>query len=334
MNNVHCTENSVVVKCPICSCTNSQLLFRAASWESFARDQIYDIRYCHECHITFTNPTESSESLNKFYSQGLYRDTHNRFYMLIEGVQWIFQWSRLRKIKRACKQGKLLDVGCGKGRFLAYAALNGWDVFGVEPSENSRSIARSRLGDRVVGSLKELPPDRFDVIVLWHVLEHVLNPVEMLRQLHQYMKPGGILCVAVPNFSSLQARLGKSRWSHLDVPRHVFHFTPETLKYVLESADYTVLHIDHFSVEFNPIGVLQTVLNCLGLEPGFIYAVVKRNASWGVATSKLRFLYSAIVATVGIPFLILPAFLFAYIESLFGKGGTILVYATPIELEQ
>jgi hypothetical protein len=67
----------------------------------------------------------------------------------------------------------------------------------------------------------------------------------------------------------------KNRWSNLDVPRHVFHFTPETLKYVLESADYSVLHIDHFSVEFNPIGVLQTVLNCLGLEPGFIYGVVK-----------------------------------------------------------
>jgi SAM-dependent methyltransferase len=204
----------------------------------------------------------------------------------------------------------------------------------MEPSENGRRIARERLGDRVVGSLKELDPEKFDVVVLWHVLEHVPTPVEMLRQIHLHMTPGGVFCAAVPNFASLQARLGKSHWSHLDVPRHYFHYTPDTLKYVLELAGYTTLQIDHFSIEFNPIGVLQTALNLLGCEPGLIYALVKRNISWRTAKSKVRFLYSVMMAIVGIPLLILPAILFAYLESLIGKGGSILVYATPVELER
>lgn len=321
MNSDPCTEDRLAIVCPLCSCNSSQLLFRARSWESFAQDQVYEIRQCHKCHIAFTSPIVSFESLKLFYSQGLYGNKSNRLHILIEIAQQIFQWSRLRKITRVRQRGKLLDIGCGKGRFLAYAALYGWDVYGTEPSENSRRIACSTLKGRIVGNLKELPMEKFDVITLWHVFEHVSTPVEMLRQLHPYLKPGGVLCVAVPNLASWQARLGKSRWSHLDVPRHVFHYTPETLQYVLDLSGYTILHIDHFSIEFNPIGVLQTMLNSLGAEPGLIYALVKRNISWGIAKNKFRFLYSAIVAIVGIPFLILPALLFAYIESLFSKGG-------------
>jgi 2-polyprenyl-3-methyl-5-hydroxy-6-metoxy-1,4-benzoquinol methylase len=318
--------------CPVCGCAHSQVLFRAASWESFARDQVYEIRRCNNCHLAFTSPTVGSEALDVFYTQGLYRETRNRLYTVVEVVSRIFQWSRLRKITREHQQGKLLDVGCGKGRFLAYAAAHGWTVYGVEPSENGRKVARSRLGDRVVRGLDELDlVERFDVVTLWHVLEHVSTPVQMLRQTRPYVKPGGFVYIAMPNFASLQARLGGEHWIHLDIPRHRIHYTPDTLKYTLALAGYATLWVDHFSIEFNPIGLLQTILNLLRCEPGLIYSFVKRNLSCCTDVSRIRFLYNAMMAVVGIPLLILPVFLFAYLESLVGRGGTILVCAAPVE---
>ncbi|RLC82161.1 MAG: hypothetical protein DRJ03_05070 [Chloroflexi bacterium] len=335
MNNSHCTGTRVISICPICNCANSQILFRAVSWESFARDQVYELRRCNDCGIVFTSPPVSSEELDVFYAQGIYKDTRNRLYPIIEGLSQILQWFRLRKITRMYKRGKLLDVGCGKGRFLAYAATHGWNVRGVEPSENGRRFARNMLGDRAVRSLDELRSvERFDVVTLWHVLEHISEPVKMLRQIRSYVKPGGSLFIAVPNFASLQAQMGRGHWSHLDIPRHYVHYAPDTLKYALTLAGYTTLWIDHFSIEFNPIGVLQTTLNLLGCEPGLIYSFVKRNFSCCTTVGRFRFLYSIVMAVVSIPLLALPAFFFAHFESLIGRGGTILACAVPTELKE
>lgn len=188
---------------------------------------------------------------------------------------------------------------------------------------------------RVVRNLGEIDSSkRFDVVTLWHVLEHVAVPIEILREIRPYVKPGGYLLVAVPNFASLQAQFGKRHWAHLDVPRHQCHYTPDTLKNTLEVAGYTVLQIDHFVIEFNLVGMLQTTLNLLGCEPGLIYSLIKRNISWSNTANKIRFLYSITMAVFGIPLLFLPTLLLAYLESLIGRGGSILAYATPAKLEE
>lgn len=100
--------NPVVVRCPLCASLSGQVLFHAASWEPFARDRVYEIRRCHNCHVAFTGPIACSESLDMFYSQGLYRDTRNRLHALVEGVSWIFQRSRLRKITRCVNRENCL----------------------------------------------------------------------------------------------------------------------------------------------------------------------------------------------------------------------------------
>ena len=197
--------------------------------------------------------------LEEFYSQGLYKSTQNRFSRMVAAVSNVFQRARLQRIKRLKTGHRLLDVGCGKGRFLAYAARHGWDVFGLEPADNGREFARDRLGDRVVASFDELPADRpFDVITLWHVLEHTSEPTRLLAEIRPHIGPNGVICIAVPNFDSLQACIGGKSWGHLDVPRHRVHYTPQTIRQTLERSGFTTLRIAHFSLEFNPIGVLQT----------------------------------------------------------------------------
>ena len=328
----HRSEDQAVAICPLCRQVTSKVLFQAASWEPIVRDHAYEVRGCKNCGAVFTSPDISPMMLDVVYSQGLYRDTRNLASPVVEAFSNLFQWSRLRKVTRIIQRGKLLDVGCGKGRFLAYAAEQGWNVYGVEPSENGRKVASRRLGDRVSSNLDELNVnEKFDVITLWHVLEHVSEPAEMLRQIRPYIEPEGAICVAVPNFASLQAKIGSEHWSHLDIPRHRTHFTPSTLEYVLDQTGYKIIWIDHFSMEFNPIGVLQTALNLFGCEPGFIYALVKRNLSRQSALSTGRFCYSVIMAIIAVPILIIPSLLFAYLESMIGKGGTILVCAVPVK---
>lgn len=217
---------------------------------------------------------------------------------------------------------------------MAYAAGNGWDVYGVEPSENGYKIASERLTNRVVRNLGEIDSSkRFDVVTYGMFSSTYQHRSKCFGRIRSYVNPGGYLLIAMPNFASLQAQLGKQHWAHLDVPRHQCHYTPDILKNLLEITGYTVLQIDHFIIEFNLVGMLQTILNLLGCEPGLIYSLIKRNISWPTTANKVRFLYS-IMAVVGIPLLFLPALLLAYLESLIGRGGSILVYATPTKLEE
>ena len=316
--------------CPLCTNPHSQELFQATSWERFAQNKVFVIRRCDRCDSVFTAPSMTDAELEEFYSQGLYRSTQNRFGRIVDAVSNVFQRIRLHRINRLKTGHKLLDVGCGKGRFLAHAAQHGWDVYGLEPADNGREIARGRLGDRVVASFNELPSERpFDVITLWHVLEHISEPTSLLREIHPHVGPDGVICIAVPNFGSLQARIGGALWGHLDVPRHRVHYTPQTIQRTLERSGYTTLRIAHFSLEFNPIGVLQTLVNLSGCEPGLIYKIIKRDFSYRKARSKTQFMYSLLVIFIGIPLLLAPSLIFTLVESLLGKGGTMLVYARP-----
>lgn len=325
MNNSGNTKFQVITNCPVCRSVISDTLFQVKSWETSVRATI---QICRSCKTAFTYPPLRSEELKILYNEGLYKNTRNFLHPIVDILQTFFQWERMQKVRRVNKTGKLLDFGCGKGRFMSYAFKKGWDVYGVEPSKTSFNLARHRHGNRVFVSLKQIDiEEKFDVITLWHVLEHIDEPLETLKQIRSYLKPEGRLFIAVPNIESFQARLGKEQWIHLDIPRHRIHYTPDTLKSVLTIAGYQVEWVDHFSLEFNPIGIIQTSLNLFGCEPGLIYKIVKGNFSLTTVLSKRKFLYNLAAIIICIPLLIVPAYIFSCLESLFCKGGTILVCA-------
>jgi SAM-dependent methyltransferase len=169
--------------------------------------------------------------------------------------------------------GPLLDVGAGKGRFVAYARSHGYpDATGIEPSP------RAAAPDVEPLALEDAAFADLGAITLWHVLEHVEDPEAALRRLRAWLRPGGTLLVGVPDLDSLQARIGGPRWYHLDLPRHRTHFTARGIVTLLERTGFAVDHVERRLLEHNPFGLWQSAVSRVTPTPSWLYHALKRNA--------------------------------------------------------
>jgi SAM-dependent methyltransferase len=169
--------------------------------------------------------------------------------ILRKGILWPEQLRRRwvgRDLMPWIGGGRLLDVGCGPGGNLKVFQDQGWDVYGVEFSQAAAAQARARVGDRIhEGELETAPyeDETFDVIFLSHSLEHFLSPSRALMRIHRLLAPQGRLVIAVPNADSLEARLFGAAWVPWDPPRHLYHFTPATLRRLLEKCAFRAIRL-------------------------------------------------------------------------------------------
>lgn len=134
---------------------------------------------------------------------------------------------------------KLLDIGSGTGDFLATCKNDNWSVFGVEPSEEARTISENK-NVKAIKDISLLKEVNFDVITLWHVLEHVENLLEYIEILKTKLKPNGVLIIAVPNYKSFDAKYYKEFWAAFDVPRHLWHFSQTSIKILFSNVSMKV----------------------------------------------------------------------------------------------
>lgn len=159
----------------------------------------------------------------------------------------------------------MLDVGCGRGVILNELAEAGFETHGFELSEDAATglhpAVQLTVGNDLVQA--DYPDDRFDLVTAWHVLEHVSDPRETLLEISRILKPGGRVAIAVPNFGSLQARLFGPAWFHLDLPRHLFHFSTATLRALFADCGFEIEYERHFSLRQNPFGWVQSGLNAI-----------------------------------------------------------------------
>jgi 2-polyprenyl-3-methyl-5-hydroxy-6-metoxy-1,4-benzoquinol methylase len=202
----------------------------------------FQLLYDEKLHMLETFPQPEADKLSEYYKSEDYISHTDTKRNLLE-----FVYHTVRKIalKRKLKlinslhseSKKLLDIGCGTGDFLEVAHKNNWNITGIEPHDVARQIANSKTNHSVYDSahLEHLEPHSFDVITLWHVLEH-LPDLEMHAELLQsLLKPNGSLVIAVPNFKSYDANYYKSFWAAYDVPRHLWHFSSTSIKLLFKS---------------------------------------------------------------------------------------------------
>jgi len=169
------------------------------------------------------------ENLEQYYQSEDYishtdskRSLFEKIYQLVK--QYTLSQKQYLILSYTKRKGKLLDIGTGTGDFLAFAKTKNWEIMGIEPSQKAQELARKK-GVPFVDDSQKLSDNSFDVITMWHVLEHVRDLDQQLSELKRICKPGGYVIIAVPNFKSYDAKYFKEFWAAYDVPRHLWHFS-------------------------------------------------------------------------------------------------------------
>jgi len=189
----------------------------------------FDLFYNADKSILITSPQPGENKIGTYYeSENYISHTDGRKGWFEKAYQWVKYFSLKRKLKLINQlhpsRGKLLDIGSGTGDFLVTAKKNGWMVLGIEPNKKAMKIA-AKKGVDVLPNINDLEEKQFDLITLWHVLEHLPELKLQLNKFHKLLKPDGFLIVAVPNFKSYSASHYQSFWAAYDVPRHFWHFS-------------------------------------------------------------------------------------------------------------
>lgn len=158
--------------------------------------------------------------------------------------------------KERSGKGELLDIGAGTGDFLAKAKKRGWSVTGMEPNEAARNLS-SEKGIPLLKNSETLTSHSFDVITMWHVLEHVPDLEKQISELHRLLKPGGILLIAVPNFKSYDAYKYKENWAAFDVPRHLWHFSRNSIEKIFGIFSFEVSKVEPLKFDSYYVSLLS-----------------------------------------------------------------------------
>ncbi|MDQ3928496.1 MAG: class I SAM-dependent methyltransferase [Chloroflexota bacterium] len=293
----------------------------------------FAIGYCYSCRLHVTWPVPPDEAIKDFYPSSYY-GSGQRFAGVVEWLLDALYSFRVYYTERHQSPGKVLDVGCGRGLLLNKLRERGWETHGTELSEEAAAYAREKLNLPVTAKKLEdahFASAEFDLVVLWHVLEHVRAPRLMLHEVARILKPGGMLLVAVPNFGSWEARFSGKGWFHLDVPRHLTHFTPRTLKEGLDEAGLDIISANFFSTEYDFFSFVQSGQNRLGFRHNLLYNVLRtRSAKVIGSTSRANLIEIALVLLTAIP-LALLSLIYAPVAAALGQGATIAAYAVKRE---
>lgn len=205
-----------------------------ATRDFFKSGEPYNLVWDKELKLLKTDPVPPLDKLADYYDSKQYLShVDNRKGLMPSVYRWVRTYMLKRKLNLLIRlnrdKGSLLDVGTGAGAFLEAADRSGWEALGVEPSAIARQTAQKK-GLNVVGAIEELNASKkFNVITLWHVLEHLPDLTVTIRKLKSMLAPKGYLIIAVPNYKSYDAQHYKHFWAAYDVPRHLWHFSRETL---------------------------------------------------------------------------------------------------------
>ncbi|MGA9544734.1 MAG: class I SAM-dependent methyltransferase [Candidatus Sulfotelmatobacter sp.] len=250
---------------------------------------LYELVRCPKCSHTWLKDAPRLEEMAEHY--GPYYD---RFITAAGESSPDKARGRAEVVERYKSSGALLDLGCSSGAFLESLQSGNWQLFGIEVSAETARRAEETTGARVfVGDILEapFPPESFDVITCFDVLEHVHEPKSVLEKVHRWLKPGGIFYTQLPNINSGEARLFKSFWYGLELPRHLQHFSPEAMRYLADLVGLQEVSIEthrNSALEYSLRYVKDDLLKQIGVTRPCLAEANPPRLPWKVIRKALR----------------------------------------------
>ncbi len=254
-------ENGVV--CPVCNSSEISDLFTAT--DHLVSGEEFLIRKCRACGMGWTVAPPPEEEAGKYYLSEEYISHTDITKSLTDRLYHLARSVMLRRKRRmvvsalGMTTGTLTDIGSGTGYFAAHMQTRGWQVTAIEISDAARLFSEERFGIKACppACISQIPPDATDCVTFWHVLEHLYDPASWLSEVSRILSAGGRCIIALPNFSSADARWFGRRWAALDVPRHLWHFTPEAVKLLAGNNGFRIEAIRALPLDLFYISILS-----------------------------------------------------------------------------
>jgi 2-polyprenyl-3-methyl-5-hydroxy-6-metoxy-1,4-benzoquinol methylase len=235
----------VINNCPICDKSIFEDYIECI--DNTVSKENFKIVECENCNFKFTNPRPNEDEIGEYYKSETYISHTNtnkgiiaKLYQLVRKQTLKSKLSILNKLDVSKKS--VLDIGCGTGMFLEVCKNNGWSIDGIEPDDDARNLAERHLNKKIEKNILEsFNSNTFDIITMWHVLEHVHRLNETIEWIQNCLNFGGYLIIAVPNYKSKDAQEFKENWAAYDLPRHLYHFSQDSIYQLMTKNNFELV---------------------------------------------------------------------------------------------
>lgn len=233
--------------CPVCN--GSQFKSFLSCKDYTTSKENFEIVQCNTCSLLITSPRPDANSMGSYYQSEEYISHTGKSHTLTDRAylfarKYTLRWkSKLINSRSSKHRGNLLDFGCGTGEFLYQMSLDGWRGHGLEPSDKARAKAQQLTGLLIKSKLDEFSDSKFNVVTLWHVLEHIPDIQPTLKQISSQLEQDGIIFIAVPNYECKDAEHYQNHWAGYDVPRHLWHFSQRAMSLLLDNCNLRLTEI-------------------------------------------------------------------------------------------
>jgi 2-polyprenyl-3-methyl-5-hydroxy-6-metoxy-1,4-benzoquinol methylase len=314
------------MNCPVCLNTATAPALRGTDFLFETTSRTFTLDSCSACRCLFLNPMPGEEEIAGFYPNQYWWSASSPG--LLKKLESVYRRIALRGhvsfISKAAANRtglELLDVGCGSASLLGLMKNRGFRVMGVDFSSEAAAVAKTENGVNViVGSLGHaaFADASFDIVTLFHVMEHVTNPRAVLKEVARILRPGGSVVLQVPNIDSWQFRMFGAKWYGLDIPRHVIDYSKESMLRLLDDAGFIAKRIRHFNLRDNAPAFVSSLFP--SLDP--VSRAVRHRRSNIHETPILAWIRHLVYLL-----LVICTYPLAILESAFGRGATVMIEA-------